>query len=145
MPNGYFFFAIYAYLKFRIPNSEFRIILLALQGAALLHHFLHAGLGVQNDLTQTDGLGGHLDELIVVDVLDGLLQGEDAGGSQQELFVGAGGADGGHVLAFLGLFIGPKTAVVSCCYLVPMTLFFIYIAPFWFTVKKRWQAKRQAA
>ena len=49
------------------------------------------------------------------------------------------------VLAFLGLFLGPKTAVVSCCYLVPMTLFFIYIAPFWFTIKKRWLAKRQAA
>lgn len=49
------------------------------------------------------------------------------------------------VLAFIGLFLGPKTAVVSCCYLVPVTLFFIYIAPFWFTLKKRWLAKRNAA
>lgn len=49
------------------------------------------------------------------------------------------------VLAFLGLFIGPKTAVISCCYLVPVTLFYIYIAPFWFTLKKRWLAKRAAA
>lgn len=48
------------------------------------------------------------------------------------------------VLAFLGLFIGPKTAVISCCYLVPVTLFYIYIAPFWFTVKNRWLAKRKA-
>ncbi|MDO4528605.1 MAG: CDP-alcohol phosphatidyltransferase family protein [bacterium] len=39
------------------------------------------------------------------------------------------------VLAFVGLFIGPKTAVISCCYLVPMTLFYIYLAPFWFKIK----------
>jgi len=45
------------------------------------------------------------------------------------------------VIAFLGLFIGPKTAVISCCYLVPLTLFYIYIAPFWFSIKQRWLAK----
>ncbi len=48
------------------------------------------------------------------------------------------------VIAFLGLFIGPKTAVISCCYLVPVTLFYIYIAPFWYSIKKAWQAKRAA-
>ena len=48
------------------------------------------------------------------------------------------------VLAFLGLFIGPKTAVVCCCYLVPVTLFFIYVAPFWFAIKRRWLAKKAA-
>ena len=48
------------------------------------------------------------------------------------------------VLAFLGLFIGPKTAVVCCCYLVPVTLFFIYVAPFWFALKRRWSARRAA-
>lgn len=48
------------------------------------------------------------------------------------------------VIAFIGLFLGPKTAVISCCYLVPMTLFYIYIAPFWFTVKNRWLAKKAA-
>ncbi len=46
------------------------------------------------------------------------------------------------VLAFLGLFIGPKTAVVCCCYLVPVTLFFVYVAPFWFALKRRWQARK---
>ncbi len=46
------------------------------------------------------------------------------------------------VLAFLGLFIGPKTAVISCCYLVPITLFYVYVAPFWFTLKRVWQARR---
>ena len=46
------------------------------------------------------------------------------------------------VLAFLGLFIGPKTAVVCCCYLVPVTLFFIYVAPFWFALKRRWSARK---
>lgn len=48
------------------------------------------------------------------------------------------------VLAFLGLFIGPKTAVVCCCYLVPMTLSFVYVAPFWFAIKRRWLAKKAA-
>lgn len=48
------------------------------------------------------------------------------------------------ILAFLGLFIHPKTAVISCCYLVPVTLFYVYVAPFWFTLKRRWQAKRAA-
>lgn len=48
------------------------------------------------------------------------------------------------VLAFLGLFIGPKTAVVCCCYLVPVTLFFVYVAPFWFALKRRWQARKAA-
>lgn len=48
------------------------------------------------------------------------------------------------VIAFIGLFLGPKTAVISCCYLVPMTLFYIYIAPFWFTLKNRWLAKKAA-
>lgn len=48
------------------------------------------------------------------------------------------------VLAFFGLFIGAKTAVISCCYLVPLTLFYIYVAPFWFVVKKHIQAKRVA-
>ena len=48
------------------------------------------------------------------------------------------------VLAFLGLFIGPKTAVVCCCYLVPMTLFFVYVAPFWFALKRRWLARKAA-
>lgn len=48
------------------------------------------------------------------------------------------------VLAFIGLFLGPKTAVISCCYLVPVTLFYIYVAPFWFTVKRCWLAKRKA-
>lgn len=49
------------------------------------------------------------------------------------------------VLAFLGLFIGPKTAVISCCYLVPVTLFYIYVAPFWFGLKRRWQERHTAA
>ena len=48
------------------------------------------------------------------------------------------------VLAFLGLFVGPKTAVVCCCYLVPMTLFFVYVAPFWFALKRRWLARKAA-
>ncbi len=46
------------------------------------------------------------------------------------------------VLAFLGLFLGPKAAVISCCYLVPVTLFYIYIAPFWFVLKRRLAARR---
>ena len=46
--------------------------------------------------------------------------------------------------ACLGLFIGPKTAVVCCCYLVPVTLFFVYVAPFWFALKRRWQARKAA-
>lgn len=49
------------------------------------------------------------------------------------------------VLAFLGLFLGPKTAVISCCYLVPLTLFYIYVAPFWYALKRAVQARRQAA
>ena len=48
------------------------------------------------------------------------------------------------VLAFLGLFIGPKTAVISCCYLVPLSLGYVYVAPFWYQVKKHWQARRAA-
>lgn len=48
------------------------------------------------------------------------------------------------VLAFVGLFIGPKTAVISCCYLVPVTLFYIYLAPFWFKLKNRLCAKKAA-
>ncbi len=43
------------------------------------------------------------------------------------------------VIAFLGLFLGPKTAVISCCYLVPLALFYVYIAPFWYAVKKWWK------
>ncbi len=46
------------------------------------------------------------------------------------------------VLAFLGLFIGPKTAVISCCYLVPVTLFYVYVAPFWYTLKRRFAARK---
>ncbi len=48
------------------------------------------------------------------------------------------------VIAFVGLFLGPKTAVISCCYLVPVTLFYIYVAPFWFKVKHYFLAKRAA-
>lgn len=48
------------------------------------------------------------------------------------------------VLAFVGLFLGPKTAVISCCYLVPVTLFYIYIAPFWYTLKQRFLTKKHA-
>ena len=48
------------------------------------------------------------------------------------------------ILAFVGLFIHPKTAVISCCYLVPVTLFYIYVAPFWYTLKRRWQEKHAA-
>jgi CDP-diacylglycerol--serine O-phosphatidyltransferase len=48
------------------------------------------------------------------------------------------------VLAFVGLFIGPKTAVISCCYLVPMTLFYIYLAPFWYNVKRHFCTKKAA-
>ncbi len=43
------------------------------------------------------------------------------------------------VLAFLGLFIEAKTAVISCCYLVPLALFYVYVAPFWYAVKKWWK------
>ncbi|MEG1551971.1 MAG: CDP-alcohol phosphatidyltransferase family protein [Kiritimatiellia bacterium] len=46
------------------------------------------------------------------------------------------------VLAFLGLFIGAKTAVISCCYLVPITLFYIYVAPFWYILKRHCLAKK---
>ena len=51
--------------------------LFPLQGAALLHHFLHSGLGVRNDLAETDGLGSDLDQLVIVDVLDGLPRDND--------------------------------------------------------------------
>ncbi len=48
------------------------------------------------------------------------------------------------VLAFLGLFIHAKTATISCCYLVPLALFYVYIAPFWYTVKQKWLARKTA-
>ncbi len=46
------------------------------------------------------------------------------------------------VVAFLGLFLGAKTAVISCCYLVPLALFYVYVAPFWYRVKEKFLAKR---
>ncbi len=48
------------------------------------------------------------------------------------------------VIAFLGLFIGPKTAVISCCYLVPLALFYVYVAPFWYTIKRAVAARKAA-
>lgn len=41
------------------------------------------------------------------------------------------------VLMFIGLFLNPKTAVISCCYLVPSTLFYVYLSPFWYVIKQK--------
>ena len=48
------------------------------------------------------------------------------------------------IIAFAGLFIHPKTAVISCCYLVPVTLFYIYLAPFWYALKRAIAARKAA-
>ena len=66
--------------------------------AALAHHFLHAQFGVEDLLTQTDGLGGDFDQIVIGDVLDRFLQGHDDGGREQQLFVRTRGTDGGQVL-----------------------------------------------
>ena len=78
-------------------------LLIVLQRAADAHHFLHAQLGVEDLLAQTDGLGGDLDQLVIGNELDGLLQRKDHGGRQQQLFVGTGGTDGSQLLGLAGV------------------------------------------
>src|ERR1035438_2064759 len=58
---------------------------------------------VEDDLTQADGLGGHLDALVVGDELEGLLQREEQGGSQADRLVRRGRADVGLLLLLGGI------------------------------------------
>ncbi len=48
------------------------------------------------------------------------------------------------VVMFIGFFLNPKTAIISCCYLIPSTLFYVYLSPFWYYIKRRYQARKAA-
>ena len=69
-----------------------------LEGGALLRLDPLSRGGVEDYLTESDRLGSDLDELLIGDKLDSLLEGELNGGDESELFISAGGADGGEVL-----------------------------------------------
>ena len=79
-------------------GESFNFLLALLHSAALAHHFLHTQLGIQDLFTQTDGLGGDLDQIVVGDVLNSLFQRHNDGGREQQLFIRAGGTNRGQVL-----------------------------------------------
>src|SRR5690606_29045155 len=71
-------------------------------GARALRLFflpLLAEAGIQDLLAQADRLGGHLDQLVVLDVGDRLFEGHAAGRGEADGLVLASGADVGQLLA----------------------------------------------
>ena len=59
---------------------------------------LETGLGIENLLAETDGLGSYLDKLVGSDELQSLLKSHLAWRSQNELLVRTGGTNGGQML-----------------------------------------------
>ena len=98
------------------PRS-FPLLLLRLQFAALFHHFFHAEFGVQNLLAQTDRLRRDLNQIIVTNVFDRFLQGENARRGQKQLFVRTRGTDRRQMLRLAGdPFLGKECKIgrASC-------------------------------
>ena len=69
--------------KFRAFHILFNIN----NSASCSHLGFHTKLGVEDLFTQADRLGRYLNEIIVGDILDRFLQGEDLGRREQQLFV----------------------------------------------------------
>ena len=90
------------FAKYRYYPTNINYLIL-LQCSTAAHHVFHTKLGVQDLLTETDGLGGDLDQFVVVDELDGLFQGHNDGRRQDQLFVGTRGTDGGQMLFLAGI------------------------------------------
>ena len=80
-----------------------RLFLLLYLSSSYSHLLLHAKLGVENSLAETNGLGCDLDKLVVVDKLNSFLKRHNNGRCQEKLFVSARRANSRKLLSLAGV------------------------------------------
>ena len=87
------------------PHNLVLLLRLLLEGGALLCLHTLSGGGVEDDLTESDGLGRYLDKLLIGDEFNSLLKRELNGCDESELFIGAGRTNSGKMLLLTNVYL----------------------------------------